>query len=356
MTLPIKRLLATDFVELRKTGVVIDVRTPAEYAKGHIPGSHNLPLFSNEERAIVGTLYVQEGREPAILKGLELVGPKLRDLAEKAQQLANQKPLFLYCWRGGMRSSSMAWLLQTMGLEVQVLEGGYKAYRRHFKKMLQPGKWQFINLGGRTGSGKTEILTLLHQKGQQVIDLEQLACHKGSAFGAMGQLPQPSNEHFENLLHEALLKMNPQLPIWVEGESQSIGAIFIPDEFYHLTAASPFINLMIPREERINRLVRDYAIFPPEQLLDAVTRIKKRLGGLVFNEACEAVQTGNYARVADLTLNYYDKTYDYGFHSRNTEKVIAEYPTGNPETIANDLLENVIHKLKPTLTKNTTSK
>ena len=171
----------------------------SHYASGHIPGAHNIPLFTNEERAIIGTLYVQVGKDPAVERGLELVGPKLADFVRQARELSAGKPLFLYCWRGGMRSGSMAWLFRTAGFKTFLLKGGYKAYRRSFIDLLDKYPWKIVVLGGPTGCGKTEILHRLQEKGQQVIDLEGLAHHKGSAFGALGEPRAHSGIWDENL-------------------------------------------------------------------------------------------------------------------------------------------------------------
>jgi tRNA 2-selenouridine synthase len=336
-----KQLHITDFLTLRSQGIVIDVRTPAEFAKGHMPGSYNMPLFTNEERAIIGTTYKQIGRDEAIEQGLAFVGPRMADMVKQAKALANNRPVFVYCWRGGMRSGSVAWLLQMAGMQVNQLVGGYKAYRNHFYKLLKSHPWQFIVIGGRTGSGKTEILTQLDALGQQVVDLEKRANHKGSAFGALGQLPQPSSEHFENLLHEDVLFFDPSLPIWIEGESQRIGSCFIPMQLFDLMQSALYLNITLPASNRIERLVRDYASFPAEKLIDATLNIKKRLGGLVLQQAIEAIQNGDYALVAQLTLGYYDKTYDYCYTERHSDKQTIEFDHGDPFIIANYLTEQI---------------
>ncbi|MGE4332621.1 MAG: tRNA 2-selenouridine(34) synthase MnmH, partial [Macellibacteroides sp.] len=191
-------LMADDFLEQSKTGIMIDVRSPSEFEAGHIPGARNLPLFSDNERAEIGTRYVQYGKDNAVERGLEIVGPKLAGFVKQARLWADGTPIYMYCWRGGMRSGSMAWLFRTAGLTTYLLSGGYKAYRNSFAQLLEAHPWQLLILGGPTGCGKTEVLHQLQRMEQQVIDLEGLAHHKGSAFGSLGETAQPSTEQFTN--------------------------------------------------------------------------------------------------------------------------------------------------------------
>ncbi|HEU4717669.1 MAG TPA: tRNA 2-selenouridine(34) synthase MnmH, partial [Bacteroidia bacterium] len=214
------RLSIENFL-LESTGIpVADVRSPAEFAGGHIPGAFNIPLFTNEERAAVGTIYKQQGNEAAVLKGLEFVGPKMTAFILKARENAPGKKIAVHCWRGGMRSASMAWLFETAGMEVLLLSGGYKAYR-NFVLSNTGRKFDLRVVGGETGSGKTDILHELARKGEQVLDLEGLARHKGSSYGAIGQDPQPTVEQFENDFVHALTKLDPSRPVWIEDESRS---------------------------------------------------------------------------------------------------------------------------------------
>jgi len=193
------QLSVDDFLKEAAHLPVIDVRSPGEYDHAHIPHAINIPLFDNEERAKVGTRYKQVGKDSAVLLGLELVGPKLADFVKKARRLnLTGQEVLVHCWRGGMRSGSFAWLLNTAGIKARTLEGGYKAYRSQvLAAFAEPARMIY---GGKTGSGKTEILHELAKQGEQVIDLEALANHKGSSYGAIGQEPQPSSEQFENKL------------------------------------------------------------------------------------------------------------------------------------------------------------
>jgi tRNA 2-selenouridine synthase len=291
--------------------LTIDVRSPGEYSKGHIPHAVNLPLFDNDERAKVGTCYKQQGRDPAVEMGLDIVGPKLGALVRYARTHAVSSRVYVHCWRGGMRSGSMAWLLETAGWEVYVLRGGYKTYRQHVLDTLAL-PMPYIVIGGRTGSGKTDLLHELQRRGEQIIDLEGLAHHKGSAFGALGLPPQPSTEHFENLIYTTLSLLDPSRSIWLEDESKNVGACHISHGMWQHMSVAPLVVLDIPLEVRIERLCRDYAEQATEGLANAIKAISKRLGNEATTLALLKLEEGNHAAVARITLQYYDRAYDYG--------------------------------------------
>lgn len=325
------------------SGVMIDVRSPGEFAKGHIPGAYNIPLFSNEERALVGTLYKKEGPSPALLKGLELVGPKLHLFIKDAQQLASSPgtPLFVYCWRGGQRSRSMAWLLSLVGFNCTTLEGGYKAFRRmaqnHFQTTLYS---QLLVLGGMTGSGKTATLKELKKRGAQVVDLEDLAHHKGSAFGSLGEKPQPSIEHFENKLYMALRSINPSLPLWIEDESHQVGQCLIPNHLFHQMRMAPVVKIEVDRNVRLKRLVEDYASFPLDEIKRCLYKIERRLGGQHLKEALQELELSHFTRVAEITLNYYDKAYQHGLSKREDQSIHPVVLQGDqPQNYAIQLID-----------------
>jgi len=308
------------FLEMREEIPVVDVRSPAEYAHAHIPGAYSLPIFSNEERAEVGTSYKKEGREKAILLGLKLVGPKLAWFVEEAHKLLKNNKIIVHCWRGGMRSSSMAWLFSTAGIETYTLTGGYKTYRRHVKECFaKPAN--LVVLGGMTGSGKTEILKEITNLNQQVVDLEGLANHKGSAFGALGQKEQCSTEQFENNLFEEWKKLDLEKPIWIEDESKTIGKIGVPEEIYFQMRKSNVVNIKVPVDERIKWLVSEYGTFAEEELRKSIVRIQKRLGGNNTKYALEAIENKQLDEAARVVLLYYDKAYQYGLSQRNGQSI-----------------------------------
>jgi tRNA 2-selenouridine synthase len=315
-----QKLNVSDFLKMSSAIPVIDVRSPSEFSTGHIPGAFNIPLFDDKEREAVGIMYKKEGRSKAILKGLQLTGPSISSKLEQALLHSKENRLLVHCWRGGMRSDAMAWLFSLGGIETLVLEGGYKSYRHHVLEKLSE-KRKYIVLGGLTGSGKTKILKQMEKSGHQVIDLEGLACHKGSAFGSLGQNPQPSSEHFANLLYHELEKTDKSKVVWLEDESKNIGTVFMPDQFYKNLRESPVIALVMDVKTRLPRLIEEYSAFPKEELITSITRISKRLGGDFTSEAAQAVEESNFARAIEITLNYYDKAYMFGLKKRSDDMI-----------------------------------
>ncbi len=312
----------TDFLNAA-AGPILDVRAPAEYAQGHIPGALSLPLFTDEERARIGTTYKQVNPDKAVLLGLDFFGPKMRAMVEQARKLAPGQEVRLHCWRGGMRSGAVQWLLELGGLQVNLLDKGYKDYRHWaLAEMARPR--QLRVLGGYTGSGKTAVLHALAAQGEPVLDLEGLANHLGSSFGALGQPPQPTQEQFENDLAAALAALPPGQPIWVEDESRSIGSLTIPTPFFAQMQAAPLVVLQVPQAARVQYLAGSYGRQDAAGLAAAVLRLSKRLGGLVTKEALGAIADGDMARMVELVLAYYDKTYGYGLEGRPAVTVAAE--------------------------------
>ncbi len=300
---------------LRAPGTILDVRSPGEYADGHIPGAVSFPLFSNEERALVGTCYKQQGREPAIELGLELTGPKLATFVRKAKQLTDDRTLRLHCWRGGMRSSSMAWLLDTAGFSVTTLIGGYKSFRQWVRATLAIPK-PILTLGGMTGTGKTDVLMALADLGEQVLDLEAHAHHRGSSYGSLGLPPQPTQEQFENQVAWAWADLDAQRPVWIEAESRRIGICRVPDELFQPMMRAPVVQIARSRSERIALLLAEYGAVDPDGLIAATERLRKRLGGLRTQQAVELIRAGDLGAAIDLVLDYYDQTYTYDLQKR----------------------------------------
>jgi tRNA 2-selenouridine synthase len=330
---------AAELLSLYRDRVLLDVRSPGEYAQGHIPGAVPFPLFSDEARAQVGTVYKQQGKEPALELGLELTGPKMAGFVRDAKKYAPDRQIAVHCWRGGQRSRSMAWLLGLAGFDVLTLEGGYKLYRRHVLEHFETASYNIVLLGGRTGSGKTKILRALHELGEQVIDLEALAHHKGSAFGSIGEAPQPTVEQFENDLFAALQNIDPTRRVWVENESRSIGRVFVPDGFWAQMKAAPLFNIEIPHTARIQNLLDDYVLTDKSELEAAFLKIDKKLGGQHLKTALEALEQGDFAAAAEVALRYYDKTYQHGLDTNVSPDIRhLRFEHGRAEEIAKYIL------------------
>ncbi|WP_223649039.1 tRNA 2-selenouridine(34) synthase MnmH [Hymenobacter psoromatis] len=312
----------TDFLSAAG-GPILDVRAPAEYVQGHMPGALSLPLFTDDERARIGTTYKQINPDKAVLMGLDFFGPKMRALVEEAKRLAPGQEVRLHCWRGGMRSGAVQWLLELAGFRVNLLDKGYKEYRQWvLAEMARPQAMRV--LGGYTGSGKTAVLHALAAQGEPVLDLEGLAHHLGSSFGALGQLPQPTQEQFENNLAAALASLPPDKPAWVEDESRNIGSLTIPTPLFTQMQAAPLLVLSVPPAARVRYLAGSYGRQDAGGLALAVLRISKRLGGLVTKEALGAIADGDMPRMVELVLAYYDKTYGFGLKDRPAVTVAAE--------------------------------
>lgn len=315
-----KAIPASEFLKLSSQHPVIDVRTPAEYEHGHIPGAVNIPLFSNEERAIVGTLYKQEGKKPAMLKGMELVSPKFSDYIRQAETISNTGTLLVHCWRGGMRSAGMAWLFEWYGFKVFTLQNGYKSFRRMVLDEFTKAR-EFKILAGRTGSGKTLVLKEIEKLGNTIIDLEELAHHKGSAFGTLGEEPQPTQEMFENELAVALMNINTNEPIWLEDESQNIGKRLIPIALWEQMRNAQVHYVDLPTEKRVEYLVEAYGKYSPAELIESIEKIRKRVGFQNAKAAIEAINNGDLKRACEISLVYYDKSYDHGVAKRNANTI-----------------------------------
>lgn len=318
--MPATRIDIASFLELAKAHPVLDVRSPGEFNHAHIPGAISFPLFSDEERKIVGTTYKQNSREEAIKIGLDFFGPTMKDRIIAAEKIANgSKTVLVHCWRGGMRSGAIAWLLDLYGFKVYTLAGGYKAYRNWvlsvFKKELP-----IAIVGGYTGSGKTELLQSMESAGEQVVDLETIASHKGSAFGSIGMPAQPGQEQFENNLATKLASIkSPQggsPTIWMEDESQRIGLVNIPGDLWIRMRSSRVYFLDIPFEKRLEHIVEEYGVLDRQKMMDSIDRITKKLGHLQAQNAKNFLAEGNISACFEILLRYYDKLYEKSLHNR----------------------------------------
>ncbi|MBA3665182.1 MAG: tRNA 2-selenouridine(34) synthase MnmH [Bacteroidetes bacterium] len=320
---------------------IIDVRSPKEFEQGHIPGAVNIPLFDNDERAVIGTLYKQTGRQPAILKGMELVGPRMAGIVQSAVDLAIDNTVYVHCWRGGMRSGFVAMLLEMYGLNVFLLKGGYKKFR-HLALETVNATHTLLLLSGNTGSGKTYILKKMKDLSQQVIDLEGLAHHKGSAFGALGEKPQPTQEQFENELTVQLLSVDKNKVTWLEDESRMIGKIVLPPGLWEQMRTAEVYYMNLSFDERLNHIVKEYGRFPKEELETSILKITKRLGHEESKNAIIALHEGDLHTALGICLRYYDKTYGHGLSIREKESVHPiPFEKLDVEEIAKALIEKL---------------
>mmetsp|Transcript_5854 Transcript_5854/g.11259 ORF Transcript_5854/g.11259 Transcript_5854/m.11259 type:complete len:595 (+) Transcript_5854:81-1865(+) len=334
-----------------------DVRSPSEFALGHIPGALNLPLFGDEERAVVGTTYKKKGRFAAILTGLGFVGPKFVSLIQRLEEL-NIVPgdrVLVYCWRGGMRSGSVGWLLSLCGFQVHTLEGGYRSYRRWCKSVVaedhlsQPAP--IMVLGGCTGSGKTAVLQELAKHGEQVLDLEGLANHRGSAFGSMGLPDQPSNEAYENVLALAIRQADRCRRLWLEHEGRHIGRCNVPRAICKWVLTAPggaFVVMEMSKELRVKRLVEDYCNEESLMAEDWVEKLKecvslglaKKLGGQRVKDALKLLDEGHWDQVAGMMIEYYDKLYKkWEAESQSSNVLRVDCPTSDAQRNAEVILQ-----------------
>ena len=313
--MPIEVVRNADAASLARFDMLIDVRSPAEFAEDHVPGAVSLPALSNEERAEVGTIYVQDSRFRARRIGAAMIARNVARHLETA--LADKDGAFqplVYCWRGGQRSGAMATILSQVGWRTAVLEGGYRTYRRHVSARLYDAELphRVVLLEGATGTGKTELLGLAAERGVQILDLEGLAAHRGSLFGGVPGVPQPSQKMFESRLLSALERLDPARPVLVEAESSKIGERMIPPALWRLMETAPRIEVSAPAEARARYLVQAYReIAEDRAALEAVlVRVPDRPGRKRLAEWRALADAGRYeALAADLIELHYDPAY-----------------------------------------------
>jgi len=305
----------SEVFELQKQFPLIDVRAPIEFEQGHIPNAINFPILDNENRKLVGTCYKQNGHEAAVILGYKLVGPQFYILVKQAYKLFPQKKIIINCYRGGLRSRIMANLLSTAGFEVYLIQGGYKKFRHWVLDKLNETLTLKV-LGGYTGSGKTNILKALALKNIQILDLEGLANHRGSAFGNLGMPEQPTNEMFENLIACQLQKLDTQKPIWIEDESSIIGRCKVPKPIHDGVRNNMLYFLEIALNQRVENIIAEYGQFDKTILQQATQKLYKRLGDLRTREAINMLEENKMTDWAEAMLIYYDKTYLFGLSKR----------------------------------------
>ena len=282
-----------------------------------MPGAINIPLFSDNERTLIGKSYKKESRLKAIFNGLKVTVPKttkfLEIILQKTEKIKNKKnSLRIYCWRGGMRSSAFAWLARTIGFKTYLLKGGYKSYRKWVLNQFE-ADLPIRLLGGKTGTSKTDLLKQINNKNIYVIDLEGIANHRGSSFGSLGMEEQPSSQQFENTLAELLNEFHEStaIEIWLEAESSNLGKCRIPNALYTKMKKAPILEIIKTKDERIDNLVNVYSQNSQKELKEAVNRISKRLGPQRTKKALNAIEKKEWSEACKAMLDYYDNCYEY---------------------------------------------
>ncbi|MEX0694445.1 MAG: tRNA 2-selenouridine(34) synthase MnmH [Rhodospirillales bacterium] len=338
----------TDTWRADDVDMIIDVRSPLEFAEDHIPGAVNLPVLSNEERVIIGTIYKQQSPFLARKKGAVFVA---RNIAEHVENTLCDLPTsftpLIHCWRGGQRSRAFARICSEIGWKSYILNGGYKQYRRTVVQELEarPRSLSYIVVAGRTGSAKTDILTSLAEKGAQVLDLEDLAAHRGSLLGGLQDRPQPGQRLFESRLNDALQSFDPAQPVYLESESSRIGQIQLPKDLWKEIIAAPQVVITAPCEARAQYLMTVY-----RHLTEDTRDLNKLVAGMVYRygkkqtESWQAlIDAGDWHNLAvELLETHYDPAYDRSMkrHQQNVQGEIlqADCTQDSVEQTAHEIL------------------
>lgn len=321
----------TDDFNLKSYSDIIDVRSPAEYQEDHIPGALNLPVLDDGERAHVGTLYKQVDAFTAKRAGAALVTKNIAAIlaTELADKPRDYRPL-IYCWRGGMRSRSLAIICRQIGWQTSLLEGGYKRYRAWVREILETrcASFSLIRIAGPTGCGKTQLLHLLRERGCQVLDLEGLAQHKGSALGDLPGIPQPSQKYFETQIAHTIQSFAANRPIWLESESSRVGNLHCPSLLWEKMKQARVVQISAPREQRVALLLRQYDYFlrDPESLKQALQALQKRHGRKTLQHWYGLIDQQQWSLLVDSLLEaHYDIVYG-GTLAAYSEPSSEHYP------------------------------
>lgn len=346
LAIPLEKALV-----LREKGaLLIDARSPAEFAEATIPGAINVPLLDNEERKEVGTLYKLKGKQTARRLGVRIISAKIPALVERVftARPSGSPPVVVFCWRGGMRSRALTQFLDLAGLPARQMEGGHKAFRKHVLQYFDQGHWaRLIVLRGLTGVGKTVLLHRLRDADYPVIDLEGLANHRGSAFGNLGLAPQPSQKMFEALLWEELRHVPEDGYVLAEGESRHIGRLVQPPKFFEALQKEVSLWITAPLDIRVRNILADYPACDElkEKFIGPLYALKERLGKEVIHELEVLLETSRWEElVRELMVRYYDPLYRHTLPERRIEVEVAD-PEGDLRELQ-DAVREIVGELR----------
>lgn len=310
--------------------VLVDVRSPKEFSESTIPGAVNVPLFTNEQRELIGTVYVRESIEKAKKIGVEAASKNLPDIYDKINELnKNYKGLVFFCARGGMRSSSVVGFVEALGVRAFKLDKGYKGYRAYINEQLPctVRDIKFVVIHGNTGVGKTNILKRLEEQGHDILDLEGYANHRGSLLGSVGLGEQNSQKQFESLVYDKLKNRKSNL-VFVEGESRRIGKIMIPDYIFNSMKSGEHIKVTADIDLRVKNILADYVQNDDSELIESLNKLRKYISEKNIDKYIDEVSKKNYENVIrELMIKYYDPMYEnnkYDFRLTLEHKDIDE--------------------------------
>lgn len=340
----VQRVAAADAIErLDHYSAILDARSESEYADDHLPGARNWPSLTDEERAAIGTEYTQASPFEARKRGAVLTSRNIAaHLEREALGLPRSWRPLVYCWRGGQRSGALATVLGAIGFDVQVLDGGYREFRRAVLAELDtlPASFDFRVLCGRTGSGKSRLLGALHAAGAQALDLEALACHRGSVLGPLPGQPQPTQKAFETAVWHALRQLDPARPVWAESESRTIGRLRVPEALLQRLRAAACVAIEMPLEARVALLIEDYSHFvaDAEGFCARLEALRELRGAATIERWQAAARAGEFtAVVRELLAQHYDPTYERSMARNYTGFATAEalaLADGQPQSLA----------------------
>jgi len=328
-----------------KGAVLIDARSPAEFAEATIPGAINMPILDDAERAEVGRLYKQVGKAEARRRGVALVAPKIPAMVEQAAglQAGTSLPVVVFCWRGGLRSLALTQFLTLAGVPARQLSGGHKVFRRHVLDFFENGQWgRLIVFRGLTGVGKTHYLHRLVDAGFPILDLEGLASHRGSAFGNLGLPPQPTQKMFEALVWDVLSKVPKDAYVLAEGESRHIGRVALPVQLYNSLQVETSIWLKADLSTRVRNILGDYPAIDSlkTDFAEPIKALKERLGKKTVSRYLELLDAGKWSElVSNLMENYYDPLYQHTLPKRRIEVDL------DPEETALERIQSAISRI-----------